>query len=322
MTAIAHNGIYSDFYALRMEIWDSAEPLVAKALALAILEHMRPDKLEAYPSRSRLARMCGISERTLERHWETVSRWIDIVKECGKRNLYRARVSACATELAEMLPEAPPAKMTGSLAGPPDKKHPTERQPVKMTGSHSDRYTTCQNGGYTTCQNGRSEDSKEDSKEDSIPPLGNAHVRELCNPSAWAMAAALSQPEREAQKDVGWGADGTLCAMNGFASWLAEKFPRVSLDAGLAIVATNIGEARQRMPAIQVKDRIINKFAYLESDEIGRDRRATARMQAAPPGGPPPAEHWRDKAAEKSRRISEALQRAAANFATEQACAV
>ena len=159
-------------------------------------------------------------------------------------------------------------------------------------------------------------------KEDSIPPLGNAHVRELCNPSAWAMAAALSQPEREAQKDVGWGADGTLCAMNGFASWLAEKFPRVSLDAGLAIVATNIGEARQRMPAIQVKDRIINKFAYLESDEIGRDRRATARMQAAPPGGPPPAEHWRDKAAEKSRRISEALQRAAANFATEQACAV
>lgn len=305
MTAIAHNGIHSDFYALRMAIWDSAEPLVAKALALAILEHMRPDKLEAYPSRSRLAKMCGISERTLERHWETVSRWIDIVKDRGKRNFYRARVAACAAEIVKMLPETPPAKMAGGPQKPPAKMSP----PAKMTGS--------QNGRYTTCQNGRSEDSK----EDSITPLGNTHARELCNPSAWTMAAALSQPEREAQKDVGWGADGSLCVMNGFASWLGEKFPRVSLDAGLAIVATNIGEARQRMPAIQVKDRIINKFAYLESDEIGRDRRATARMQAAPAGQSAAPEHWRDKAAANSRRISEALQRVATNFATEQVCA-
>jgi hypothetical protein len=296
----AHNSGYAGYYELRMAIWDSNEPLIAKALALAILEHMRPDKLEAYPSRSRLARMCGISENTLERHWATVCQWIDVIKERGKRNLYRARVYVCAKEIASMLTRQPPQAAGGGLNEPPPREYPPLRVPTRESTPHS--------GGYTTPQSGGSEDSIEDSRS----PLGETREIEIKNPASWGMAAAMSAEECKAQRDVAWNADGGLRVLNGFAAFLGEKFPRVSLDVGLAIVASNIGEAKSRMPAVQVKDRIVNKFAYLESDERGRDRRAAVRQTATPPPGAvrgdPPGQrlHWRDEQRESERRMAEA----------------
>lgn len=101
---IAHNSGYVGYWELRRAIWDSSEPLVVKALALAIMEHMRPDNFEAYPTRERLARMCGISDKTMERHWGAITQWIDIIKSKGKVNVYRARIYQCASELIELLP--------------------------------------------------------------------------------------------------------------------------------------------------------------------------------------------------------------------------
>jgi len=127
--SIGHNSGFADYWQLRMAVWDSKEPLVVKAMALAILEYMRPDMLNASVSRSRIMKMCGIAEKTLERHWDAICQWVEVIKETGKRNTYRARIYACASELIEMIPPtAPPPTVTGGQKEPP----------VRMTTSHND----------------------------------------------------------------------------------------------------------------------------------------------------------------------------------------
>jgi hypothetical protein len=303
-TTLGHNSGFSDYYALRMAIWDSEEPLIAKALALAILEHMRPDKLEAFPSRARLAKMCGISENTLERHWNTIRQWVDIVRQHGRQNLYRARVYLCAKELEVMLPgkvpptvggtpaEAPPPTVGGTLPEPP----PTVGVPPRVG--------TPQSGGYTTPHSGGIEDSIEDSRY----PLVSARV--IVNPPHWAYNATLDAEERKAQHDVGWTENGTLVAMNGFEVQLMRDFPRVNLTAGLAAATGNQLPAKSKATAKQLKGAILRQFGFMEQDEASRDRRAAARPQLPAPQVP----NWRDEKAARMRRINDALDRAERNL--------
>ena len=122
-----HNSGYEGYWELRMAIWDSGEPLIVKALALAIMEHMRPDQFQASPSRDRLRKMCGISENTLERHWDAISKWVEIIKMRGKVSVYRARIYSCASELIDLIPVKPPQAVGGALPPPPPTEVPTFR---------------------------------------------------------------------------------------------------------------------------------------------------------------------------------------------------
>ena len=91
-----------------------------------------------------------------------------------------------------------------------------------------------------------------------------------------------------------------MTAIGNLPDELARKFPRVNLATGLAIVQAEIGDACGRLSAIEVKNRIIRKFGYLESDECGKDRRYQKRA----------AEPWqvrRDEEAENKRRVDEAI---------------
>lgn len=208
MTTFSHNSGFADYYELRRAVWDSSEPLVVKALALAILEHMRPDKLDAYPSRSRLARMCNISEKTLERHWGAISQWIDIIKNRGQTNVYRARIYTCASELIKMLPDKPPVMMGGAFADLPPKKYPTKWPVVTAT--------TSQRLPKSTPQNDQTEDSIEDNTN---PPL---------------------IPPAEPREGIDWD-NGRLVAVNGHAPALERLLGgRLELPEALAIVQPEI----------------------------------------------------------------------------------
>lgn len=290
-SSYAHNSGFPGYWELRRAVWDSGEPLIVKALALAIMEHMRPDKLEANPSRARLAKMCSISENTLERHWGAISKWIDIIKRQGRVSVYRARIYDCASELLGMLPPKPPQAMGGSLPKAPPIDHPTHRVPPIQS--------TTQSGGVTTPHAGGAEDTREDLRKTPV----SAQAREVKNPAIWNYNAEIDRDERSAQHDVGWAADnGQLVVMNGFVAELNKLFPRVDVAVGLQLVEASIGDAKKRMPAKQVKERIIWKFGHLEHDERGKDRRYGERAAQKPPPTQPVWVVDRDNERAKSRR--------------------
>ena len=139
-----HNSGWDSYGGLRWAVWDSREPTAAKILALAILEHMEPGKLEASPSRTRLAQMCGISERTLQRHWGTISRWIDLAQDNGRCNIYKARVYACSAELLRLIDRGTPDTVSEGQPGPSVKLAGSPAAPSDKLAEGA-RVTPCQN---------------------------------------------------------------------------------------------------------------------------------------------------------------------------------
>lgn len=145
-----------------------------------------------------------------------------------------------------------------------------------------------------------------------------AHTREdTSNPPSWA--AAISPAEIAAQRDVFWAASGALKVSNEYAAELARDFPRAALTAGLAIVQSDIGEAKSRMSATEVKNRIIRRFGFIESDERGRDRRhqqrhPVARMDSHPvTSAGQAAGDWRDDARAEKARVDRVISEFFAN---------
>lgn len=143
---------------------------------------------------------------------------------------------------------------------------------------------------------------KEDNKD---PLIAREREEEISNPKSWAYNAGLDAEEQRAQRDVGWRADGTITVMNGFKAQLAECFPRVSLIAGLAAVAGEVGPAKDRTPAKVLKTQILRRFGYLEQDENGKDRRAAARYPAGQPAQP--RKDWREEKRARQQAISDTI---------------
>jgi hypothetical protein len=180
LAAIGHNSGFDDYWQLRMAVWDSKEPLVVKAMALAILEYMRPEMLESSVSRSRIQKMCGISMKTLDRHWDAICQWIEVIKSAGKRNVYRARIYACASELLEMVPDKPaptmtsghiepaPTKAAPKVTVPPIESPPSRGLPPQST-PHSDGWTSPQGDGWSPRANKDLKNNNTNMSEDAKP---------------------------------------------------------------------------------------------------------------------------------------------------------
>ena len=240
------------YYDLRKRIWDSPAPRGQKMAGLAILECMRPNKPWAWPSRDWIARKAGIVLRTLANAAKWIREWFDVEERPGRSNIYRIKPDNPVENIN--IPEADP--MQSLHSHPMQSLHSPIEDPI--------------------------EDPKRSLAGEQPPACGKEAIQpEVSQPKPAAWKAAIAPQELQAQRDVAWTADGTLTVPSPWRDDLAKQFPRVHLETGLAIVQAEIGEARHRLPAIEVKHRIVRRFAFIESDERGKDRRYQERVEQA-----------------------------------------
>ena len=129
--------------ALRWAIWNSDESIYVKALALCIVEHMSRGKPWSNPSKARLAQLCSVSTKTVDRYIERIERFLCVERRSGASNTYHARIASVAAELDEMLPtdsqstgiehQPTDSEGVGSTSEPTDSQSPTHRPPVSQT---------------------------------------------------------------------------------------------------------------------------------------------------------------------------------------------
>jgi len=141
---IGHNGgPVATVGELRWAIWNSDEPLYVKALALCIVEHMGRGKPWSNPSKARLARLCSVSVKTVDRYINRIEKFLCVERRTGQVNIYHARIAEVAAELDSMLPtpsessgdssKPTPQESMGCEAEPNPSESPTDRPPVSET---------------------------------------------------------------------------------------------------------------------------------------------------------------------------------------------
>lgn len=101
MADIGHNShvISADIINFRREIWLSNKTIHAKIIALAIVEHMTTTGLQAHPGKKRLARLCSISEDTLDRHFKEAIIFFDVKERPGRTSLFHAKITKTVEEI-------------------------------------------------------------------------------------------------------------------------------------------------------------------------------------------------------------------------------
>jgi hypothetical protein len=90
---------------LRRTIWALDVPVPVKLIALAIIEHMKPGRMTAWPSRERLALMCRMPMRTFDRHFPAARELFAYEHRDGKTMMFRAKVLDAAAEIVLLWPE-------------------------------------------------------------------------------------------------------------------------------------------------------------------------------------------------------------------------
>ena len=121
MTALyGHNFEHAvnDYIHQRRQIWASKVHAHAKVIALAIVEHMRPGRLTAEPSKQRLMHMCNMPRSTFERYYLIAKTLFNTVNRSGKTCLFEAKALNVAAEILALWPTAPSLDMEGEQKSP------------------------------------------------------------------------------------------------------------------------------------------------------------------------------------------------------------
>lgn len=107
----------SPLFTWRSAICESDLPMPARHLALTISLHMNERGGSAFPSVPTLAREMGASERTVERHLQTLeeSGWIDVDRGTGRRS---STYSACFPGASESRPSPSESRPRGVRESP------------------------------------------------------------------------------------------------------------------------------------------------------------------------------------------------------------
>jgi len=92
-----------EYLDLRKSVWESDASTAEKLVALAIIEHMQPGKLNAYPSQARLLKMCSVSPRTFRRAFAMVRAWFDVEVRPGRATVYSVKIVKTSEEIASLL---------------------------------------------------------------------------------------------------------------------------------------------------------------------------------------------------------------------------
>lgn len=299
---IGHNSGFEGYWELRMAIWDSKEPLIVKALALAVLEHMRPDMLEATPSRSRIQKMCGISPNTLERHWGAISQWIEVIKNKGRKSVYRARIFACASELIELIPpKAPPAKVATQLRCPP--------QSTLLNGGIPTE-TTPPSGGYSTPNSGGYSRPYKESKTLVVDDdVGDA--REVPRDPVYVNGVGVKGPwftiDHEMIRVAGEVNSIPQSKRLVLAELIARRWVLLKERPVSVMDALSRGMARQKLN-LQCDEAKLRR----ELEKIQAEQRHAAGETAPRALAPPGQKHWREEQREKSKMITELVNKSTA----------
>ena len=135
----------ADFIQKRRQIWAARVPAAVKIVALAIIEHMNPEKLDCNASKERLAFMCNMPRATFDRHYNAAKALFHYQERQGKTTVFSPKMLNVAKELAILWPTEvddrnrvnryrPPVKMREGQNEPPSNMTPpqNEKPPLNL----------------------------------------------------------------------------------------------------------------------------------------------------------------------------------------------
>lgn len=290
---------------LAKEFWDfvnyircSSLPAPARHVAIEIWLHMRPGKMQANPSATRIAQFTGLSERSVRTAFGLLAKAPFFSVSAPQKGRSKTRTfRAVSFQTMSQLGALMDAKSLATLQGNDDEKgakvtpfRPKKPAPPAPLPDEKPAPAAVLNN-----QKPATDAVIEPENLQELPnkPAGAApeatyrsyQVGEI--PECWRSGkpqqlAAMNAYEARAQRQVWVSPTGQVKVDGEFKVELRDEYPLVDLNCGLAASGQNVNTRLDR-GALDAMATIRRQFGYMQQDATAKQRQAIARQQSGPP---------------------------------------